>query len=277
MRIGEVLHEAVRLLRSSGVPSAAMAARVLLADALGRDHAWLEAHSEDSTGAAVLRRYRSMLRDRAAGVPLQYIRGTQEFYGIEFTVSPAVLIPRPETEHLVEAALDRIRPGHLVADIGTGSGAIAVSLALNAPPATVVASDVSREALRIAKGNAERLGAKVQFFAADAALALARSRVDMVVTNPPYVPTGDAGGLQRELAHEPPVALFGGKTGLEVFGRIAESAFSALKPRGWFLSEIGFCSREAVAQLLLGEGWDRPEFLPDLAGIDRVVVTRRAG
>ena len=275
MRICEALFESVRRLRSSGVAVPEMTARVLLSDVLGQDQAWLEAHSEEAVGPGQLERFRSALRARADGVPLQYIRGVQEFFGLEFAVTPAVLIPRPETEHLVEAALQRIRPGDRVVDIGTGSGAIAVSLALNAPSAKVLASDISLDALAVASRNAARLGAEVRFLAADAAYALASTTVEMVVTNPPYVPRADACGLQKELYHEPAVALYGGEDGLEVFERIARSAWEALRRGGWLLAEIGFGSRDAVWRLLRSRGWEQPAFLSDLAGIDRVVITRR--
>ena len=275
MRIREALFESVRRLRSSGVAVPEMTARVLLSDVLGQDQFWLEAHSEEAIGPGQLERFRSALRARADGVPLQYIRGVQEFFGLEFAVTPAVLIPRPETEHLVEAALQRIRPGDRVVDIGTGSGAIAVSLALNAPSATVLASDISLDALAVASRNAARLGAEVRFLAADAAYALASTTVEMVVTNPPYVPRADACGLQKELYHEPAVALYGGEDGLEVFERIALSAWEALRRGGWLLAEIGFGSRDAVRRLLRSRGWEQPAFLSDLAGIDRVVITRR--
>lgn len=276
MRIRQALFESARQLRSSGVAVPEMTARVLLSDVLGRDQAWLEAHSEEALGPGRLERFRSALRARADGVPLQYIRGVQEFFGLEFAVTPAVLIPRPETEHLVEAALQRIRPGDRVVDIGTGSGAIAVSLALHAPSATVLASDISLDALAVASRNAARLGAEVQFLAADAARALAPKTVEMVVTNPPYVPRADACGLQKELHHEPAVALYGGEDGLEVFERIARSAWDALRRGGSLLAEIGFGSRDAVRRLLRSSGWEKPAFLGDLAGIDRVVITRRS-
>jgi len=275
VRIREALLKSARQLRSSGVAVPEMTARVLLSDVLGRDQAWLEAHSDEAVGPGRLERFRSALRARADGVPLQYIRGVQEFFGLEFAVTPAVLIPRPETEHLVEAALQRIRPGDRVVDIGTGSGAIAVSLALNAPSATVLASDISLDALAVASRNAARLGAEVQFLAADAGRALAPKTVEMVVSNPPYVPRADACGLQKELHHEPAVALYGGEDGLQVFERIARSAWEALRRGGWLLAEIGFGSRGAVRRLLQTGGWEQPAFLGDLAGIDRVVITRR--
>lgn len=274
MGIEEALGESVRMLRAAHIAEPALTARILLADTLGRSKAWLEAHSSDHVTTKDRDRFRAMVKARADGVPLQYVRGVQEFFGLEFAVSPAVLIPRPETEHLVEAALDHIRAGDRVVDIGTGSGAIAVSLALNSPAARVLASDISLDALQVAKGNADRLGAMVSFFAGDAVSALAPQSADLVVTNPPYIPLSEAPGLQEELRHEPSMALFGGRSGLSVLKRIAHGAREALRPGGWFLAEIGFGTQESVRQLLLAGGWAEPRFLPDLAGIDRVVVTK---
>jgi len=185
-----------------------------------------------------------------------------------------VLIPRPETEHVVEAALQRIRPGDLVLDVGTGSGAIAVSLARHAPGATVIASDISPAAARVAKSNAENLGSNVDFFLGDLVDALSSNQIDVLVSNPPYVPLRDAPGLQAELRHEPPVALFGGEDGLAVIRRLVADAHRVLKPGGWLLAEIGFGTRDAVAALFDRSQWQRPDFLPDLAGIDRVIATR---
>ena len=273
--IDEALREAARQLRSNGVLSPELTARVLLSDVLRCSKAWLEAHSQESLKPENLEEYQSALDARSDGVPLQYIRGIQEFFGMQFAVDPAVLIPRPETEHLVEAALAVIRPGDRVVDIGTGSGAIAVILALHSPAAKVIASDISLPALSVANRNASSLGASVEFFAAPAAAALGDGTVDIVVTNPPYIPRADACGLQRELRYEPSVALYGGEDGLQVFDRIARSARAALRSGGWMLAEIGFGSRERVERMLAEGGWERTEFRPDLAGIDRVVVTRR--
>ena len=247
---------------------------MLLADLLDRDQAWLVAHCAEEIEHSLCERYEEVVRRRCEGVPLQYIRELQEFYGLDFRVNPDVLIPRPETEHVVEAALQRIRPGDLVLDVGTGSGAIAVSLARHAPGATVIASDISPAAARVAKSNAENLGSNVDFFLGDLVDALSSNQIDVLVSNPPYVPLRDAPGLQAELWHEPPVALFGGEDGLAVIRRLVADAHRVLKPGGWLLAEIGFGTRDAVAALFDRSQWQRPDFLPDLAGIDRVIATR---
>ena len=272
--IATTLRTAVQRLRARQIHAPDLTARVLLADLLSRDQAWLAAHCDGEIEASLSERYEESIRRRCEGVPTQYIRGTQEFYGLDFRVNAAVLIPRPETEHLVEAALQRICPGDVVMDIGTGSGAIAVSLAKHCPSATVIASDISPAAANVAKSNAARLDARVQFFLGDITGSIAASQVDVLVSNPPYVPLRDAPGLQAELRHEPPIALFGGEDGLGVIRRLAADARRVLKPGGWLLAEIGFGTSEAVAALLDASQWQRPEFLPDLAGIDRVVVTR---
>ena len=274
MNIAATLRKAAQRLRTRHVHAPELTARVLLADLLDRDQAWLVAHSDDEIEHSLRKRYEEAVRRRCEGVPMQYIREFQEFYGLDFHVNPDVLIPRPETEHVVEAALRRIRPGDLVLDVGTGSGAIAISLAKHAPSATVLASDISPAATRVAKFNAARLDARVRFFLGDVTGAIGASHVDVLVSNPPYVPLRDAPGLQAELRHEPAVALFGGEDGLGVIRRLAADARRVLKPGGWLLAEIGFGTREAVAALLDRSQWQRPDFLPDLAGIDRVVATR---
>lgn len=272
--IATTLRNATRRLRAQHVHAPDLTARVLLADLLDRDQAWLVAHSDEEIEHNLRERYEEAVRCRCEGVPMQYIRELQEFYGLDFRVNPDVLIPRPETEHMVEAALQRIRPGDLVLDVGTGSGAIAVSLAKHAPRATVLASDISPAATRVARSNAARLDARVQFFLGDVTCAIRTSQVDVLVSNPPYVPLRDAPGLQAELRHEPPVALFGGEDGLAVIRRLVADARRVLKPGGWLLAEIGFGTREAVGALFDRSQWQCPDFLPDLAGIDRVVATR---
>ncbi|MDE0109504.1 MAG: peptide chain release factor N(5)-glutamine methyltransferase [Bryobacterales bacterium] len=274
MGIATTLRRAAQRLRARQVHAPDLTARVLLADLLDRDQAWLVAHSNEEIDHSLRERYEEAVRRRCEGVPMQYIRELQEFYGFDFHVNPDVLIPRPETEHVVEAALQRIRRGDLVLDVGTGSGAIAVSLAKHAPGATVLASDISPAATRIAKSNAARLNASVQFFLGDVTGAIGASQVDVLVSNPPYVPLRDAPGLQAELRHEPPVALFGGEDGLGVIRRLASDARRVLKPGGWLLAEIGFGTKDAVAALFDRSHWQPPDFLPDLAGIDRVVATR---
>lgn len=274
MSIATTLREATQRLRARHVHAPELTARLLMADLLDRDQAWLVAHSNEEIEHSLGERYEEAVRRRCEGVPVQYIRELQEFYGLDFHVNPDVLIPRPETEHVVEAALQRIRPGDLVLDVGTGSGAIAVSLAKHAPSATVLASDISPAATRVAKFNAARLDARVRFFLGDVTGAIAASQVDVLVSNPPYVPLRDAPGLQAELRHEPPVALFGGEDGLGVIRRLVADACRILKPGGWLLAEIGFGTRDAVAALFDRAHWQRPDFLPDLAGIDRVVATQ---
>ncbi|MXY70289.1 MAG: peptide chain release factor N(5)-glutamine methyltransferase [Acidobacteriia bacterium] len=274
MGIATTLRRAAQRLRTRRVHAPELTARVLLADLLNRDQAWLVAHSDDEIEHSLAERYEEAVRRRCEGVPMQYIRELQEFYGLDFYVNPDVLIPRPETEHVVEAALRRTRPGNLVLDVGTGCGAIAVSLAKHAPGATVLASEISPVAARVAKHNAARLNASVQFFLGDVTGAIGASQVDVLVSNPPYVPLRDAPGLQAELRHEPPVALFGGEDGLGVIRRLVSDARRVLKPGGWLLAEIGFGTRDAVAALFDRSQWQRPDFLSDLAGIDRVVATR---
>ena len=274
MSIATTLRKAAQRLRLHHVHSPELTARVLLADLLKRDHAWLAAHSDEEIEHSLRGRYDEMVRTRCEGVPTQYIREMQEFYGLEFHVNPDVLIPRPETEHVVEAALQRIRPGDLVVDVGTGSGAIAVSLAKNAPGAAIIASDISPAAAAVAKSNATRLEVRVQFFLGDVTSAIRAGQVDVLVSNPPYVPLRDAPGLQAELRHEPPIALFGGEDGQGVIRRLVADARRVLKPGGWLLAEIGFGTKEAVAALFDRSQWQRPDFLTDLAGIDRVVVAR---
>ena len=275
--MSDALVEAVRALRSHRVDAPSLTARVLLGDILQRGQAWLVAHSLDSLGDDELTAFQAAVRHRCDGVPTQYIRGFQEFYGRDFQVTPDVLIPRPETEHLVEAALERLRSGHLVADVGTGSGAIAVTLAKEALGATILASDVSLPATRVAKSNARRLQASVRFCVGDLATAFRPERFDLLVSNPPYVPLSEAPGLQRELSREPSIALFGGNDGLEVIKRLVREAPRVLKPGGWLLLEIGYKSRPSVETMFGGPGWSTPQFLADLSGVDRVVAVRKSG
>jgi len=209
------------------------------------------------------------LHQRIKGAPTQYITGRQEFYGREFRVTPDVLIPRPETEHLVETALGR--GGNSVLDIGTGSGAIAVTLALEAT-ARVTASDVSPAALRVARQNADALGARVDFVACDLGAALADGSFDLVVSNPPYIAGRDRTSLQAEVRdHEPALALFGGEDGLAVYQRLVPEARRLLRPGGWLMMELG----DAGAVREMCGSWTGVEIVNDLAGIPRVLLARK--
>lgn len=276
MNLSEAMLDAVKMLRSHRVDVPDLTARVLLAHVLGCDQTWLVTHSRDDLDAEKLAAYKEGIRARCGGVPTQYLRGVQEFYGHEFRVTPDVLIPRPETEHLVEAALERLRPGDLVVDIGTGSGAVAVSLAKDATDVMVAASDVSFRAVKIATSNAVRLKADVRFCVGDIGTAFLAQSFDAVVSNPPYVPLRDAPSLQRELRHEPSIALYGGEDGLRIVERLVLEVPRILKPGGWLLAEIGFNARHEVERMLDRPQWIAAEFVPDLAGIDRVVAVRRS-
>ncbi len=276
MTVSGALLKAAKALRLQRVDAPDLTARVLLGDVLARDQAWMSAHSEDDVAGESLAQFDEMVRRRCGGVPLQYVRGVQEFYGREFRVSRDVLIPRPETEHLVEAALDRIQPGGVALDIGTGSGAVAVSVALERTDIQIAASDISLPALKIARLNSNRLRARVEFCLGDIADAFLSGTFDAILSNPPYVPLKDSASLQRELRHEPAIALYGGEDGLQFIERIAREVPRVLKPGGWLLAEIGYNARPTVQSMLNGPAWGSAEFLTDLAGIDRVVAVRRS-
>ncbi len=249
---------------------------IFLLEVLGTDRAALRAHPERTMTTDDQVRYQAMLQRRLLFEPVQYILGEQEFFGLPLRVTPAVLIPRPETEHLVEAVLARLdaRSALELADVGTGSGAIALALAHARPLARVTALDVSGEALEVARGNAARLGLEVHFVESDLLAGVAGERFDAVVSNPPYVPQEEREALHPQVReHEPGLALFGGAGGLEVYRRLVPEAWEALGPGGLLAMEIGFGQRDAVAGLL--EGWSGVEFVQDLQEIARVVLARR--
>lgn len=218
--------------------------------------------------------YGRYLHQRMNGKPSQYIIHQQEFFGRFFRVEPGVLIPRPETELLVEAVLKESQDGRTV-DVGTGSGAIAITLALEGG-GTVFATDVSDAALGQARANANRLGAVVQFVCTDLLGGFAEGSLECVVSNPPYVPERDRDALSREVREwEPSIALFGGPDGLDVYRRLVPQAQRVLKPGGLLAVEIGAGQSEAVQALLAG--WTGVNVHPDLAGIPRVVLARKPG
>jgi release factor glutamine methyltransferase len=224
--------------------------------------------------------YDALIQRRRASEPIQYITGEQEFYGLALRVTPAVLIPRPETEQLVEAVLaelDGARPLRIL-DVGTGSGAIAIALAHHLPHASVTAVDLSSAALEVAASNAARhaLTDRIRFIQSDllAALSPDEPPFDLIVSNPPYVPTGDRAGLHPQVRdHEPASALFAGPDGLDIYRRLIPQARAALRPDGLLALEIGHNQREAIASLL--SGWNQLRFLDDLQQIPRVAIARK--
>src|ERR1700746_2461150 len=242
-----VLRQAMATLRAAEVPSHTLAAELLLMHVLGRDRAWIYAHPEDTLEPAAVDRYFALVARRAAGEPTQYLTGKQEFWGLEFEVTPAVLIPRPETDHVVEVALERLGARELkinmttalpspplqIADVGTGSGCIAVALAHELPHAEVLATDISAPSLEVARRNASRhgLGDRVLLLQADLLESVNEANsFDLIASNPPYVARNESHQLPREVReHEPASALFGGPTGVEIYPRLIEQAAALLR------------------------------------------------
>lgn len=281
----EALRRGARLLSKKGLSNALLDAEVLLRHLLGESRTELYRDLDKAIPAFLFAAYQDLLARRAAGVPLQYLTGTREFMGLDLVVTPAVLIPRPETEILVETAVDLLgREGKPVTilDLGTGSGAIAVSLAKFIPGARLHAVDISAAALAVAWENARRhqVSGRITFYCGDLFAPLAASRlqgqVDMIVSNPPYIPTGDLATLPREVRDFEPVhALDGGPDGLDFYRRIAAGAPEFLRPGGWLLVEVGKDQAQAVVETLSATAhFTSFCTVPDLAGIPRVVLGR---
>ena len=250
----------------------------LLAHALDRPPGWLWAHADDVVEAAARERFEALLARRAAGEPVAYLSGTQGFWSLDLRVTPATLIPRPETERLVELALARLPADALcrVADLGTGSGAIALAIARERPMAAVVATDASKAALAVAVANAQRNGIDNMWFRrGDWCEALGRERFDLIASNPPYIALGDPHLDQGDLRHEPPAALVSGDDGLDAIRRIVRDAPAHLAPAGWLLLEHGWDQGEAVRALMAAAGFVDVATEPDLEGRDRVTLGRR--
>lgn len=274
MTVHTALQQGAHLLEEAGISVPRMTAEVLLGHAMRVERIYFYAHPEQELGEVEWLHYGRYLHERLGGKPTQYITKHQEFYSRDFRVTPDVLIPRPETEHVVEVALELARGARRVLDIGTGSGALAVTLQLEMGAETW-ASDISPAAAAVATGNAEQLGAPVNFVVCDLMAALAAESMDLIVSNPPYVPLTQQEGLQREVRDfEPHVALFAGQTGFELYDRIVADAPRVLRPGGWLIMELGFTSLEHVQGLLAG--WDGLRVVPDLAGIPRVIAARVA-
>jgi len=294
MTIRHALREAIGQLTSAQVPSATLAAELLLLHVLGRDRTFLYAHPEADLSLEQERAYLHLLSQRAAGQPTQYLTKRQEFWGLSLRVEPGVFIPRPETEHVVEVALGIVRerlgkPAARIVDVGTGAGCIALALASELPQAEILATDISDEALALARANAEALGLadRVRLVKSDlldaflshhgspAANFDTRS-FDLIVSNPPYISPEEAGRLPREVRdHEPAAALFSPDDGLEITRRLIEQAHVALVRSGWLVLELGY-NMSGRVRALLGEGWTYVETTNDLRGIPRVLAAQKA-
>ena len=254
--------------------------RVLLAHVLQRDRAWLAAHAEDELNVAQARSFEALTRRRHAGEPVAYLIGRREFYGLDLHITPDVLIPRPETELLVDLALERIGERELarVLDLGSGSGAIALAIARHRPLCNVLGVDVSPEAIALAGGNAGSLAiANVSFAESDWFGQLQPGTFRVIVTNPPYVADNDDHLTQGDLRFEPARALRGGVDGLRAIRVIVAGASAFLAPDGWLLIEHGYNQAESVRSLLVDAGYAGVESRRDLAGIQRVTLGRLPG
>ena len=290
MRLGEVLKSGIRQLTANHVPSPRMNAELLLMFVLACDRAYLYGHPERELTTEEQSRYEQALAQRSTGLPAQYITGHQEFWGMDLIVSPAVLIPRPETEHVIETVLDRVgrtcpergRTGPWpanpkIVDVGTGSGCIAFALAKELPDAEIHATEISLAALDIARANAARhqLENRIHFHQTDLLEGIERNAFDLVVSNPPYVGGSEEEQVQLEVRKfEPRQAVFAGPTGMEVIDSLIPQAREVLKPGGWFVMEMSGTIADRVRKSLTG--WDGVQITKDLQGIERVVSARRA-
>ncbi len=272
MTLQTALQQGVAILEKASIPAARLTAEVLLCHALRCERAYLYAHATDELTELAWIHYGRYLNERLSGKPTQYITQRQEFFGREFYVNADVLIPRPETEHLAEAAIAFARrsAAQAILDVGTGSGAIAVSVALElARP--VIASDISLAALQVAARNVRTHAAPVALFACDLLAAVRRKSIDLLVSNPPYIPGADSANMQSEVRDwEPQVALFAGDTGFEIYRRLIAQAEEVVKPGGRMYLELGYRSLAGVREMLV-KRWSDFEVISDLAGWPRVI------
>ena len=301
MDIRTAMKQGLAQLRDAQVPSYTLAAELLLLHVLGRDRTWMYSHPEEEISVANTERYSALIRRRAAGEPTQHLTGKQEFWGLEFEVTPDVLIPRPETEHVIEVALDRLavrelragRPqktdgaGLCIADVGTGSGCIVIALAKELPSASFLATDISTAALAVARRNAARhnVASRVRLLECNLLDGLHSSPLstshspllfDLVVSNPPYIGRRETVTLMREVReHEPEIALYGGEEGYELYACLISEAAAHLKPGGILVLELGHNSLPAVQPLLDASIWTNIGVTNDLAGIPRVLAAEK--
>lgn len=295
LSVRSILREGLARLRAAQVPSNTLAAEVLLLYVLERDRAWLYSHADEQLDPYLVASYFTLIARRVAGEPTQYLTGKQEFWGLEFEVTPAVLIPRPETEHVVEVALERLgaagikidmktgepSPRLRIADIGTGSGCLAVALAWELPHAEIFATDISATALGIARRNADRhrVADRIRFLQTNLLEGLFHSPLpfDLIVSNPPYLARKEAATLERQVCeHEPETALFGGQTGVEIYAQLIEQAGALLRPHGNLVVELAYGAADSVRSMFTAGGhWANLCITNDLAGIPRVLAASR--
>ena len=292
MDVRAALKYGISRLREANVPSFTLAAELLLLHTLDRDRTWLYAHPEELISETDTERFHALLTRRANGEPTQHLTGKQEFWGLEFEVTPDVLIPRPETEHVIEVALDRlalreIRAGRKqtltgeglrIIDVGTGSGCIAIALAKELPGAHFTATDISPAALAVAERNAARHAVRnrIAFLKMNLIAALA-GVYDVIVSNPPYIGRKEKDTLMREVSdHEPEIALYGGEEGYELYADLIAQAAQTVRRGGLLVLELGHNSLPAVQPLLDAPIWANVGVTNDLAGIPRVIAAERA-
>ena len=278
--IGAMLKWSEQYFGSHGADTPRLDAEVLLSYLLGQKRIFLYVHFDQPLTAEELARYREMVKRRAAGEPVAYICGEKEFMGLAFKVTPAVLVPQPDTETLVEAAIERLKgkENARIADVCTGSGAIALALVHYMSESSVATTDISAEALAIAKENAEALGLseRVEFFVGDLLAPISGKTFDAIVSNPPYIPSADIDGLPREVRAEPKLALDGGADGLDFYRRLVGESAALLNDGGFLAVECGDTQAGAIVEIAATGGFGKTEIVHDLADKERVVVLWKA-
>jgi release factor glutamine methyltransferase len=273
--IRTAIAQGAELLENSGIRDPRPTAQLLLAHALNRDRAYLYTYPERELTTVEWIHFGRYIHERLGGKPVQHILKSAEFYGRPFRITPDVLIPRPETEHVVERALALASSSSRIVDVCTGSGILAITLALELKPAFTAASDISAPALAVARSTASALGARVEFVLCDLMDSL-DAPFDLIVANPPYIPSATIETLDAEVRdHDPRIALDGGPDGLDLYRRLIPQALTHLAPGGWLIMEIGFDQGESVPSLF-GPGWSSLQVTNDLAGHPRVVEARRS-